>query len=87
VDVRIVVFSERDALRAPTDALIRQSDGGWAAFRVVDGRARLTPVVIGDGDDRFRAVAEGLKVGDQLVLFPGDTLRDGDPVRAKANSR
>jgi len=87
VDVRVVVFSEKDALRAPTDALIRQSDGGWAAFRVVDGRARLTRVAIGDGDDRFRAVAEGLKPGDQLVLFPGDALREGDPVRTRASSR
>ena len=50
-------------------------------FRIVDGRARLTKVAIGDGDDRFRVVTSGVSAGDQLVLFPGDTLHDGDAVQ------
>ncbi len=83
-DVRVVVFEQKDALRVPTDALIRQSDGGWATFRVVDGRARLAKVTVGDGDDRFRVVTAGLAARDNLVLFPGDTLKDGDTVQVKA---
>lgn len=84
VDVRIVVFEERDALRLPTDTLIRQGDSGWGVFRVVDGRARLTRVSITDGDDRFRVVTAGVAAGDRLVLFPGDMLRDGDAVEVDA---
>ncbi len=84
VDVRILVFEAQDALRAPTDALIRRSEGGWAVFRVVDSRARLTSITIGDGDDRFRVVTGGIAAGDQVVLFPGDTLRDGDAVKVSA---
>jgi HlyD family secretion protein len=81
VDVRVVLFEQKDALRAPTDALVRNGDGGWAVFRIVDGRVRLTPVSIGEGDDRFRVIQEGLSLGDRVVLFPGDALKDGDRVR------
>jgi HlyD family secretion protein len=83
VDVRILVFREPDALRVPTDALFRQSNGEWAAFRIANGRALHTAVRLGDGDDRFRVVLDGLSEGDSVVLFPGDELRDGDRVTAK----
>lgn len=81
VDVRVVAFAQGDALRVPTDALIRQADGGWSVFRVIAGHARLTKITIGDGDDRFRLVVAGVTAGDRVVLFPGDTLRDGDAVQ------
>jgi HlyD family secretion protein len=84
VDVRVLAFEDKDALRVPTDALVRQGDNNWGVFRVVDGRARLTQVSIGDGDDRFRVVTGGVAAGDAVVLFPGDTLRDGDPVQVDA---
>ena len=81
VDVRILMFRQEDALRAPTDALVRTPEGGWAVFRVIAGRARLTPIDAGEGDDRFRIVREGLAPGDEVILFPGDALKDGDRVR------
>lgn len=81
VDVRVVMFEEKDAMRVPTDALVRNGDNGWAVFQLVGGRARLTPVSVGEGDDRFKVVREGLKEGDKVVLFPGDALKDGDRIR------
>lgn len=84
VDVRVVAFAQSDVLRVPTDALVRQADGGWSVFRVVNGHARLTKVTVGDGDDRFRVAAAGVAAGDRVVLFPGDTLKDGDAVQAGA---
>jgi HlyD family secretion protein len=80
VDVHIVMFRQEDALRAPTDALVRTPEGRWAVFRIVGDRARLVLVDAGEGDDRFRLVGEGLTPGDKVVLFPPDTLRDGDRV-------
>lgn len=82
VDVRVVVFAQKDVVRIPTDALVRRGDNGWAVFKVVDGRTRLTEVTIGDGDDRFRTMETGLAAGDKVILFPGDALRDGDAVQA-----
>lgn len=84
VDVRIVAFEAKDAVRLPTDTLIRSGGEDWAVFKVVDGRARLAKVTLGDGDDRFRVVRDGVTTGDQVVLFPGDTLRDGDAVQVNA---
>lgn len=80
LDVRVVVSQTPDALRVPTDALVRNGTG-WAVFRVIKGRARLTPIRIGTGDDRFRLVVSGLATGDQVILFPGDTIVDGIRVR------
>lgn len=82
VDVRVIVSEQADALRVPTGALVR--DGrGWAVFVIERGRARLTPITIGQGGDDFRAVASGLRDGQRVVLFPGDDLKDGARVRAR----
>lgn len=80
VDVRITLDAVDNALRVPTDALIRRGDG-WAVFRIVKGRARLTPVQLGIGDDRHRQVLTGLSAGDRVVLYPTVTLGDGMRIR------
>jgi len=80
LDVRVVVSQTPDALRVPTDALVRNGTG-WAVFRVIEGRARLTPIRIGTGDDRFRTVIEGLAAGEHIILFPTDAIEDGTRVR------
>jgi HlyD family secretion protein len=81
VDLRVIVSQQEDVVRVPVDALVRDG-AGWAVFRIQGGRARLTAVDVGEGGDRFRAVRAGLAQGDRVVLFPGDTLEDGAPVRA-----
>lgn len=80
VDARITLSQVNDALRVPADALVRQG-GGWAVFRIEGGRARLTPVRTGIGDDRHRVILEGLAAGDRVVLYPAASLRDGARVR------
>ena len=80
VDVRVTLSEVTDALRVPADALVRQGEG-WAVYRVQGGRARLTPVRTGIGDDRHRVVLEGLSNGDRVVLYPAATLKDGARVR------
>lgn len=81
VDVRAVVDEQSDVLRIPVDALVRDGEN-WSVFRVEHGRARLVPVVLGEGGERYRSVREGLSQGDQVVIFPGDGLEDGTRVRA-----
>ncbi len=64
---------------APTEAPklpLESADGDDAE----SGRARLREIRIGEGDDRFRVVSEGVQEGDVVILFPGDTVRDGDLV-------
>lgn len=79
VDAAVQVFNASDVLRVPTDALVRHN-GGWAAFSLVGGRSRLRQVVLGDGDDSYRVIVSGIEEGERVILFPGDTLQDGDRV-------
>lgn len=81
VDVRVVLSEQANAVRVPTDALVR--DGrGWAVFLLDRGRARLTPVEISGSGQDFRVVERGLSPGQSVVLFPGDDLADGARIRA-----
>jgi HlyD family secretion protein len=81
VDVRVALAEREGATRVPTDALVRDGDK-WAAFQIDHGRAKLSPVALGPGGLDFYVVEEGLNAGDCVILFPGDTLEDGDRVRA-----
>lgn len=76
VMVRITVWQARNAMRLPLGALFR-SAGEYAVFKVVDGRALLTRVMI---DHRNRAHAEvttGVAPGDIVILHPSDRVQDG----------
>ncbi|MBL8550942.1 MAG: efflux RND transporter periplasmic adaptor subunit [Hyphomonadaceae bacterium] len=86
LDARIIVNEVPDALRVPTDALVREGQG-WAVFRIERGRARLRPVRVDVGDDHYRVVVEGLDAGDRVILFPGASLADGDRVRVAPAAR
>jgi HlyD family secretion protein len=76
VDVRVAVEDAGNVLRAPLGALFR-SGNGWAAYKVVDGRARLVAVTTGIADTNYRQITGGLTVGDQVILFPGDSAAEG----------
>jgi hypothetical protein len=58
--VRIFAFEALNLLGLPADALARRKSGVWTAFRIVDGRARLTAAAIGDGDDQLRLTTSGV---------------------------
>ncbi|KQY93405.1 RND transporter [Caulobacter sp. Root1455] len=79
---RVILRREASAVKAPLGALVR-SDGGWAVFRVADGRARLTPVEVGAMTDREAEIRKGLRGGERLVVFPSDKVADGVRVRQR----
>lgn len=82
VFVRVVVWEGDDLLLVPQAALFR-SDGGWAVFRAVDGRAVLTPVQIGQQAEGNAEVTGGLDEGATVILYPASTLADGAAVVAR----
>jgi HlyD family secretion protein len=82
VEVQVVTWRDAAALKVPVGALFRRGEG-WAVFTVDDGRARLTPIQLGQRNDREGQVLGGLSEGQTVVLHPPDTLTDGARVRPR----
>lgn len=80
VDARILTEAHDNALLMPVAALFRHN-GDWAVFVVSEGRASLRVVQLGGRNIRDAWVQEGLKVGETVVVYPGDLLEDGARVK------
>lgn len=80
---RVFLRRTPQALKAPLGALVR-SEGRWAVFRVMDGRARLTPVQVGALTDREAEIIQGLHADDEVVVFPSDQVGDGARVKRRS---
>ncbi len=76
VMVRITVWQARNAVRVPLGALFR-SAGDYAVFKVVDGRAVLTRVMIDHRNRSHAEITTGVAPGDTVVLHPSDRVQDG----------
>ena len=80
VEARIIIWEAPDALKVPAGALFRKGDQ-WATFVVADGRARLRIVKAGRSSGAETQVLEGLKQGEEVILYPGSRVRDGQRVQ------
>ena len=76
VIVHVTTWSSNDALTVPVAALFRQGDV-WAVFAIREGRAQLTPIKIGQRNNRVAEVLSGLSAGDRVVLHPSDRVKNG----------
>jgi HlyD family secretion protein len=83
VETRIVVWEAGDVLQVPAGAVFRQGDG-WAVYLAQNGRAVLRTVRLGRRSDAAAQVLGGLEVGDAVILYPGDNVRDGQRIDAEA---
>jgi HlyD family secretion protein len=83
VDVRVVVDEAKNAVRVPLGALFRRGEG-WALYKVVDGRARLTDVQVAQADSRYRAITAGVAEGDAVIVFPSSAVADGVKIAERA---
>lgn len=85
VEVSVAVRRAPAVVRLPVGALFRHR-GRWAVFRIDRGRARLRLVEIGDDDGEFAEVRSGVRAGDSVVLYPGESVSDGVRVRARPSA-
>jgi HlyD family secretion protein len=79
VEVRIVVWQEQNVVKVPLGALFRRGNE-WAVFVSESGRARLRTLTIGPRNATEAQVLDGLEEGEEVVLYPPDTLEDGTRV-------
>jgi HlyD family secretion protein len=82
VEVAVVTWEREDVVQLPVAALFR-SGGDWAVFRVENGQALLTPVEVGRDNGRQAEILGGINPGTTIVLYPGEQVSDGTPVRPR----
>ncbi|MDP2310973.1 MAG: efflux RND transporter periplasmic adaptor subunit [Pseudomonadota bacterium] len=83
--VRVVTLIRADAVRVPTQAVIRSAAGAAVYVVAPDGTATLRPIRTGERtEDRIEAV-EGLAAGDSVVIEGLARLRSGAAVRVLAD--
>ena len=82
VEARLVLWQASDVTKAPVGAVFRHGDR-WAAFRVDDGIAHLTPVAVGHRGETEVEVLSGLASGENVVVHAGDRVRDGVRVEVR----
>jgi len=81
VEAKIIVWEAPDALKVPAGALFRQGDQ-WATFVLSEGQAHLRIVKAGRSSGTETQVLEGIKPGEQVILYPGSRVLDGQRVKA-----
>lgn len=80
VEARIIVWESGKTLKVPSGALFRHGSD-WAAFVMENGRATLRPVKVGRVSGAEMQVLDGLKEGEQVILYPGERVKAGQSVK------
>lgn len=76
VRCRLIARRRADSLVVPVGALFRDGDS-WALYRVVKSRAVKTKLKIAESSGGIALIESGVAAGDQVILFPGEKIRDG----------
>lgn len=80
LDLEIVEKELDQVLNVPDSAVFRINEKPHV-FRIVGGKAVLTPVTIGlEGEDTIE-IQKGVAAGDQVIDAPGNDLTDGAAVK------
>ena len=79
VEVRVAVWHSDKTLLVPSGALFREGSE-WKTFLFDNGNAKVVTVKAGRTDGKLTQVLEGLKAGDEVLMHPPDTVKDGSDV-------
>jgi HlyD family secretion protein len=82
VEARIILWRGDEVVQVPTGAVFRHGNG-WAAFEHEGDEARLIPVGVGRRGEADVEITSGLDVGDSVVVYPGDRVKDGAEVEIR----
>lgn len=77
--IEIVIEEREQAMTIPESAVFARGDGRFV-YRIVDGRALLSPVSLGVRQPGRVEIREGIGAGDVVVTAGHQQLRDGAPV-------
>lgn len=80
VRCRLVAKRRQDSLTLPVGALFRSGED-WALYKVVKQRAVKATVKIAETSGSTALVESGVSEGDEVILFPGEKIKEGVKVR------
>lgn len=84
VNIHLMVSVLKDALAVPVAAVQHGAPGDYA-YVVVDGKATVRVLKVGQTDGDRIQILSGLAPGDQVVIDGADRLREGAEVRVVAD--
>ena len=67
----------------PAGGLFREGNV-WKTFAFREGKAKVVTIDAGKTDGRLTEVVSGLNPGDEVLLHPPDTVKDGALVKKRA---
>ncbi|MDP3196790.1 efflux RND transporter periplasmic adaptor subunit [Tabrizicola sp.] len=76
VIARIALWREDGVLTIPVGALFRDGPD-WATYVVRDGRAQVQRITLGERNEDYAQVLDGLAAGDRVILHPSDLVMAG----------
>lgn len=81
VEGRIITWQTPRTLKVPSGALFRRG-AGWSAYVIDNGHARLKAVTVGPSSGPETQVLEGLVENEEVIVYPGERVHDGERVKA-----
>jgi membrane fusion protein (multidrug efflux system) len=78
-NVQLELERKENALVIPVQALLTEK-AGTSVFRVIDGKAKKTPVQVGFNDGTQVEIAKGINPEQGVILLGKQPLNDGQPV-------
>lgn len=82
VDARITVSLQEGALLVPSAALVRNGSA-WQVFVIEGKRAVARAVTLRERNADVAWVSDGVREGEQVLLYPGSTITDGQAVKVR----
>lgn len=76
----VTIATKQAATVVPVEAIVEKK-GKKYVFKVVDGKAILTPITVGLKTDDTVEVIKGVKIGDTVVTKGVEKLKDGQGVK------
>lgn len=76
VEAAIIIERADNVLKIPLSSLFRQNEL-WSVFKVVDGTVVLQEVEVGQRNDRFAEIINGLNAGEKIITHPGNNVEEG----------
>ncbi len=81
VEARIITWESASVLKISSGAIFRRGDQP-SVFLLRGGRAVLQAVKVGRSSGTETEIADGLREGDEVIIYPGDRIQAQDRVKS-----